>query len=236
MRPLARSAWTSTEPGGLPLAGPVSDLFIHHTAGAVPLGGVNASKTVEAATIRATREDHVINRGFADIGYCYGFMPSGRVYELRGHRTGGHTFCCNRTSIAFVFFGSSDAVAGPALENAVRMMHEERLRQIEIGNLTANHRIRGHRDVGTEHGSTECPGNALFARLSEIDEGVEDMGFAEYSQAYADRWNKLVAGEARPRVEKIPVTSPTRRDAALGRRQADVDFVTLKALRNRPSG
>lgn len=236
MKPLARSSWTSTAPGGVPLAGPVSDLFIHHTAGAMPLGGVNASKGVEVATIRATREDHVNNRGFSDIAYCYGFMPSGRVYELRGHRTGGHTFCCNGISIAFVFFGSSDLVDSACVENAVRMMHEERLRQVEMGNLTANHRLRGHRDVGGESGPTACPGDALFTRLAEIEKGVEDMGFAEYSEAYAERWNKLVAGEARPRVEKIPVTSSTRRDAALGRRQADVDFVTLKALRNQPSG
>lgn len=234
-RPLARSAWTSTQAGGVPFTGPVSDLFIHHTAGAVPLGGVSATRDVEAATIRATREDHIKNRGFSDIAYSYGFMPSGRVYELRGHRTGGHTFCCNSTSIAFVFFGSSDTVGSPAVDTAVRLMHEERLRQIEVGNLTRDHRIRGHRDVGAQSGPTACPGDALYTRLAEIEKG-EDMGFAEYSEAYADRWNQLLEGEVRPRIKKIPTGNPRRRDAELGRRQADVDFVALKALRKQAPG
>ena len=227
MRTLKRSAWTSTAPGGLPLRGPVGDLFVHHADGAFPLGGVNATKEAEAALIRATREFHIVKRGFSDIAYSYGFMPSGRIYTLRGHRTGGHTFCCNTTSIAFLFFGNSDTAPNEFLDNAVSAMREERVKQIEMGNLTRNHRLRGHRDVGSQFGSTECPGNALFNRLSDIKEESE-MGFAEYSEAYAERWNKLVAGEARPKVTKIPTSSAARRDAALGQRQADANFVSLR--------
>lgn len=227
MRMLQRSAWTSTAPGGLPLSGPMSDLFIHHADGAFPLGGVNASRDAEAALIRATREFHIVKRGFSDIAYSYGFMPSGRIYMLRGHRTGGHTFCCNRTSIAFLFFGNSDTAPREFVDNAVSAMREERVRQMEMGNLTRNHRVRGHRDVGSQFGSTECPGTTLFKRLSEIME-EDEMGFAEYSEAYAERWNKLVAGEARPKVTKIPTSSAARRDAALGQRQADANFVSLK--------
>lgn len=236
MRLLRRSAWTSTAPGGVPLRGPVGDLFIHHTGGGIPKDGVNASPAAEAALIRATRELHVTpesqgGRGFTDIAYSYGFMPSGRAYELRGHRTGGHTFCCNETSIAFVFFGTSDAVPRAMLDKAVSAMHVERVRQIELGNLTRNHRIRGHRDVGSQGGSTECPGTLLFKRLSEIMEG-DEMGFTEFSEAYAERWNKLVAGEAQPKATKIPTASAARRDAALGQRQADADFASLKRSRD----
>lgn len=231
MRTLRRSAWTSTTPGGVPLTGPVGDLFIHHADGALPKGGVDATPATEAALVRATRAFHVRpvsegGRGFSDIAYCYGFMPSGRVYELRGHRSGGHTFCCNNTSIAFLFFGNSDSAPKEFLDNAVASMRLERLRQMEIGNLARDHRIRGHREVGSQFGSTECPGNALFNRIAEIAE-EDEMGFAEFSEAYAERWNKLVAGEARPKVTKIPTSSAARRDAALGQRQADADFVSL---------
>lgn len=233
MKLLARSAWTSTIPGGEPLSGPVGDLFIHHTAGGLPKDGVNASPAVEAALIRAVRELHIKpesqgGRGFSDIAYCYGFMPSGRSYVLRGHRTGGHTFGNNRTSIAFVLCGTSDASPKEALDNVVAAMREERVRQVKLGNLTRDHRIRGHRDVGSQFGSTECPGTTLFKRLSEIME-EDEMGFAEYSEAYAERWNKLAAGEARPKVTKIPTSSAARRDAALGQRQADANFVSLKS-------
>ena len=227
MKLLARSGWTSTAPGGVPLSGPVGDLFIHHTAGGLPKEGVNASPAVEAALIRAVREDHINGRGFSDIAYCYAFMPSGRSYVLRGHRTGGHTFGHNETSIAFVFCGTADASPKEALDNVVAAMREERVRQVKLGNLTRDHRIRGHSDVGAREGPTECPGTTLFKRLSEIME-EDDMGFAEYSEAYAERWNKLVAGEARPKVTKIPTSSAARRDAALGQRQADANFVSLK--------
>jgi len=226
----ARSAWTSSVPGGVALKDPVGDLFIHHSAGAVPKGGIDATVQAEAALIRATREFHINSRGMSDIAYSYGFMPSGRAYTLRGHRTGGHTFCCNSTSIAFLFFGTSDAVPREALDNALAAMRVERAHQIAIGNLTRDHRLRGHREVGGQFGPTACPGTRLFARLAELEE-EEDMGFAEYSEAYADRWNKLVAGEAHPRVERIPTDDPARRDAALGKRQADVDFASLKAAR-----
>lgn len=240
MKPRARSSWTSTAPGGVLLSGAVGDLFVHHTAGALPVGGVDATPAAEVALIRATREFHTRpasqgGRGMTDIAYSYGFMPSGRAYELRGHRTGGHTFCCNSTSIAFLFFGHSEIVPGGFLDLAVRAMHEERLRQAEMGNLTPDHRLRGHRDVGGQFGSTACPGEGLYRRLAEIEKG-EDMGFAEYSEAYAERWNRLIEGEARPRLNSIPMKNPLRRDAALGRRQADVDFVTYKALRKRASG
>jgi hypothetical protein len=233
MKLLARSGWTSTAPGGAPLRGPVGDLFIHHTGVAGPKDGVNASPAAEAALIRATREFHINVRRMSDIAYCYGFMPSGRSYVLRGHRTGGHTFGHNSTSIAFLFCGNSDASPKEALDNAVAAMREERVRQMEIGNLTRDHRIRGHSDVGAEKGSTECPGNALFNRLSEIEE-EDDMGFAEFSEAYAERWNKLVAGEAQPRADrKIPTTTAAQRDAALGRRHADADFASLKGHKNK---
>jgi hypothetical protein len=223
----ARSSWTSTAPGGVALSGPVEDLFIHHTAGALPKDGVNATMQAEAALIRATREFHINDRGMSDIAYSYGFMPSGRAYILRGHRTGGHTFCCNSTSIAFLFFGTSDAVPREALDNALTTMRAERAHQVEIGNLTRGHRIRGHREVGGQFGPTACPGNRLFDRLAEIEE-EGDMGFAEFSEAYAERWNQLVAGEAQPKVQKIPTGNDARRDAALGQRQADADFASLK--------
>jgi hypothetical protein len=223
----ARSAWTSTAPGGLPLAGPVGDLFIHHTAGVRPL-----NKDTVPATIRATREFHINERGMSDIAYSYAIDPWGRVWTLRGHRTGGHTFNHNSTSIAFVFLGASDSTPKPVLDAVARAMGELRQDQLARGNLTPNHGLRGHRDVGGQFGPTECPGDALFARLAEIRTPIDEedeMLTEALIDAAVERWNKLVAGQASPRPgHKITATQPETRAKALGEKLADGLFASMK--------
>lgn len=226
---LARSKWTSTSPGGSPLSGPVGDLFIHHTAGPLP-----KDKGSVPAVLRATREYHVNVRGYSDIAYCYAADSWGRIWILRGHRTGGHTYGHNSTSIAFVFLGNSDAAPSDVLDAAAGAMAQERARQVELGNLTKGHGTRGHRDVGGQYGGTACPGDGLYGRLGDIRSGIhdgeedEDMGFKDFAEAAAERWNQLLAGEATPKAgPKIP-KKPEKRDAALGRRFADGIFAALK--------
>jgi hypothetical protein len=92
--------------------------------------------------------------------------------------------------------------------------------------------VYGHVDcAGDEHwdpGGFDYP--AFFGLVSDVLEGGE-MGFKDFSEAAAKRWNALLAGEAKPESgRKIP-EDPRRRDSALGRRFADSMFAALKGSR-----
>lgn len=89
--------------------------------------------------------------------------------------------------------------------------------------------VYGHVDcAGDEHwdpGSFNHP--VFFELVNEVLEGGE-MGFNDFSEAAAERWNELLEG-AEPRAKgKIP-KDPKKRDQALGRRFADGIFAALKA-------
>ena len=89
--------------------------------------------------------------------------------------------------------------------------------------------VYGHVDcAGDEHwdpGGFNYP--VFFEMVSEVLEG-EEMGFKEFSEAAAERWNELVDGKGKPKAgPKIP-RDPKKRDAALGRRFADGIFAALE--------
>jgi hypothetical protein len=163
-RLISRSAWTSTAAGGGPIETPVPFSVDHHSAGPMPKGGENATRGDEEALIRATREFHVKVRGWSDIAYCFGHMPSGRTYVLRGVRTGGHTLGHNTDALGFVFFGNYEIVKPPG-----RMLDGNRwllARLIRKGQLSSarKHPVWGHRDVG----QTACPGKWLYAMMDYL--------------------------------------------------------------------
>lgn len=157
---ISRKQWTDQPPGGEAFHGPKRFYFLHHTAGPQPEGGRRASKTTEEALIRATRLFHVNGRGFSDIAYSFGVMPSGRAYVLRGNRTGGHTYGWNDRSLAIVGFGNYEtAKVSEEMERAVKQSRK-RLRKKRW--LSRFHKFMGHRDVGAIGGGTACPGKNLY--------------------------------------------------------------------------
>lgn len=132
----------------------------------MPEGGRNATQNTEEALIRATRAFHISGRGMSDIAYNYGFMPSGRVYVLRGFRSGGHTFGHNDSSLAFVGFGNYETAKVP--EDMERVLPKAAKRLVTKRRLTKNFDLRGHRDVGAAGGGTACPGKNLYALIPGI--------------------------------------------------------------------
>jgi hypothetical protein len=158
---IGRSKWTSTQPGGAPLLLPVPYTILHHSVTATL--GKKATIEAEAAELRKIRDFHMGSRGMSDIAYCYGVFPSGRVYRLRGNRTGGHTTGYNENAIGICAIGNFEAEkpTDEMVESIRKLCRRLRRRRIV---KPRQHPTYGHRDVG----STACPGKFLFARLDEM--------------------------------------------------------------------
>lgn len=154
MELVRRSGWGARPPKSrpLPIPTPVTDLFLHHSAGAD--GGPE--------TVRGIQRFHQETRGWADIAYTWLYSPRDRVfYEGRGPGiAGGHTRSHNRTSHAVCVLGNYDVTKPPAhvvddLADWARWH----------GGAWGPSRYRPHSDVS----STACPGNYLRGMLRDIN-------------------------------------------------------------------
>jgi peptidoglycan hydrolase-like protein with peptidoglycan-binding domain len=154
MELVRRSAWGAAPPKGkpVPIATPVRDLFLHHTAS--PDGGPE--------TVRAIQRFHQDTRGYADIAYTWLYSPRDRVfYEGRGPAVAGaHTRNHNRTAHALCVMGNYEISAPPrhVIEDLAEWARWH-------GGTWGPDQYRGHRDVG----STACPGKHLYAMMRDIN-------------------------------------------------------------------
>lgn len=128
---------------------------VHHTADNGP--GSRATQADEAAYMRRIQAFHQNTRGWADIGYSYVIMPSGRVFVGRGWGVrGAHTEGHN-SDIGVCF-------AGTFVERAPTLAA-----QIAFWQLKRRLKRRGARDLQALPHSltypTACPGNALKKAL-----------------------------------------------------------------------
>ena len=131
--------------------GPLLALVLHHTGRpARHLAGADAER--EAQLVRGIQEAHFA-RGFADIGYHFVILPSGRVFAGRPRSViGSHAFQFNFGTLAIALVGNFD-VEEPA-EAALGALRRLR-RRLERDEGPAP--LVGHRDLG----DTTCPGEAL---------------------------------------------------------------------------
>ena len=167
----------------------VQKAIVHHTAG--DDGGTNV-----AATIRAIYYFHAITRGWGDIGYNYLVDKYGNIWTGRAggdHVIGGHAYGWNNGSVGVAAIGTYTSTSPtPAMVGAIANIIAMKFAQFGIapyGADTFTHQeqrtdgtwvpvtssppnIQGHRDsnyiVGQNGGQTECPGNALWAKLPTI--------------------------------------------------------------------
>ncbi|WP_187347160.1 hypothetical protein [Nocardiopsis sp. CNR-923] len=73
--------WSASSPADY--ADPESGLVVHYNGPATNLGGHSAC----VSYWKNARNDHVNNRGWADIGYSFGVSTEGAIFEGRGlHR------------------------------------------------------------------------------------------------------------------------------------------------------
>jgi N-acetylmuramoyl-L-alanine amidase len=192
-RILARSDWAADEKlmQWIPrYPKKVQKAVVHHT---VTDDGGNGQV---AATIRAIYYYHAVTRGWGDIGYSYLVDKYGNVWTGRqgGDNTeGGHAYGWNQGSIGIAAIGTySVTPPTPAMvasiANIIAMkftqfgiqpygadpfVHQEQAPDGTWVNVNSNPpNVQGHRDCNyiesQNGGQTACPGNALYAQLTNI--------------------------------------------------------------------
>jgi N-acetylmuramoyl-L-alanine amidase len=186
---IARKAWAAGQahPATGPFYGTVKLAFVHHTvnpngysAGAVP------------SMLRAIFDYHVHVRGFFDIAYNFIIDAYGRIWEARAGGidmavVGAHAGAYNAQSTGVAMLGDfMNRVPSPAAISALQHLVAWKLSlhglpangraHVVVDPATAFYtpfrpgahitlpRVAGHRDGD----STDCPGNALYARLPAI--------------------------------------------------------------------
>jgi hypothetical protein len=168
---------------------PVQQLFVHHTA------GTNFDPHPKA-TMRAIYYFHTKVRGWCDIGYNFVIGPDGTIYEGRWARNyspweihtsesrsglgvmGAHVQGFNAGSIGISLMGNFSLIRPPAPMRSslasllaweadrhhLRPLHWHTYRSPDSRVSRRLPYIAGHRDAG----STDCPGDYLYAALPAI--------------------------------------------------------------------
>jgi hypothetical protein len=165
--------------------------LVHHTAGTN-----NYSAADSAAIVRGIEIYHVKGNGWNDIGYNFLVDKYGQIFEGRYGGVdqpviGAHAQGFNTGSVGVAVLGTYNSAAPPlvaqtALANLLAwrldVAHVDPLSSLTVlsggnprfpvGTPVFLHAISGHRDTGF----TDCPGNALYARLGAIARQVGSIG------------------------------------------------------------
>jgi len=248
---VTRAGWgcgNECAPRAQPAFANVTHLVVHHSAGA------NESRDW-AAVIRSIWVLHVQGNGWNDIGYNYLIDPNGVIYEGRAGGDGvigAHFSGVNTATMGVCMVGtySTRPPAPAAVESLKRLLAWQAAKwkldaseqSIHAASGLSLNIVSGHRDAGLSpraSGTTECPGNGLYAYLPQVRREVaanagcsiqmarRNYCFgAEASSALVDFENPRncevgVEGGApwlsirEGRIEASPNTSTTRRTAEL---------------------
>ncbi|HWE11507.1 MAG TPA: N-acetylmuramoyl-L-alanine amidase [Solirubrobacteraceae bacterium] len=196
---IARSAWAGRRhgPSAGPYYGAVRLAFVHHSDGP---NGYSAGEV--PAMILAIYLFHRFTNGWHDIGYNFVIDAFGRIWEARaggidepviGAQAGGY----NTVSTGVCMLGTFSArLPTPAAISSLERLLAWKLAlhgvpargdvTVEVDPAAAFYtpfrpgqrvllpRVAGHR----QGDSTECPGNALFARLPTIRTRVDELAGA----------------------------------------------------------
>ena len=134
-----------------------TDYIVVHCAATKP------SMDIGADTIR---DWHVNGNGWSDIGYHFIVLGDGTVETGRHiNKTGAHCRGHNKGSIGVCVTGNTSQEP-PNLLQLDSLWGKLRLLMEEY-NLD-RHNVYGHRDFGT----TECPGNMLYALSQQWKQGL----------------------------------------------------------------
>ena len=135
-----------------------SRITIHHTE--TP---TNDSMGV-AARLRQIQNYHIDVRGWCDIGYHFLVGNDGNIYQGRRETiVGAHVSGANTNNVGISFMGSyQNAPPSAAMMAAAANLLSELSRAYGI--TLDRTRVKTHR----EQGSTDCPGNALQARINDL--------------------------------------------------------------------
>jgi hypothetical protein len=151
----------------------VTHLIVHHTA-----MGVETPDSDWPALARSIWKFHVLERGWADIGYNYLIDPNGVIYEGRAggdNVIGAHFSGVNAGTMAVALLGdfTTEAPTAKALNSLKEVLAwkcdqrdlDPEGRSLHEASQFILNTISGHRDGPKP---TECPGEALYILLPAI--------------------------------------------------------------------
>ncbi|WP_017599190.1 peptidoglycan recognition protein family protein [Nocardiopsis lucentensis] len=147
--------WSASSPADY--ADPRSGLVVHYNGAPTGLG--DHSDCV--SYWKSTRDDHVNNRAWADIGYSFGVSVEGHVFEGRGlyrYQAAQGTTAGNASYYSVSLMIGDGERPTPAQIDGVR-----RLRQWLMDEHGVSGTVLGHRDFS----STSCPGSVLYALVED---------------------------------------------------------------------
>ncbi|HLE99011.1 MAG TPA: N-acetylmuramoyl-L-alanine amidase [Gaiellaceae bacterium] len=175
--------------------------IVHHTA-----GRNDYTRAAAPAIVKAIQLYHVQGNGWNDIGYNFLVDRFGTIYEGRfggvdRNVVGAHAAGFNTGSVGVAVLGTYGSTSiSKAAEDALARLLAWRLDLAHVdptGSLTAvsggNERfvsgvpvslrvVSGHRDAG----STECPGNALYAKLGALASAAGRLGLPKIYEPVAE--------------------------------------------------
>ncbi len=158
----------------------VTHLIAHHT-----VIGSEAPDGDWPAVVREIWNFHVIERGWADVGYNYLIDPNGMIYEGRSggdNVVGAHFSGVNAGTMGVALLG--DFTSEPPTTRALNSLKKILAWKCDQRDLDPNgtslhaasqldlKTISGHRDGP---GDTECPGEALYSMFPAIRTGVRNL-------------------------------------------------------------
>ncbi len=139
-------------------------ISIHHTETPFP-----DSVSFEAR-IRQIQNFHMKTRGWCDIGYHYLISGDGRIWEGRlAHLVGAHVARKNTGNVGISLLGTymTKPISTMQVQSAAALAAQL---GTNGGFRVDDEHLKGHRDQG----STNCPGDALYAQLGEIRAGAQN--------------------------------------------------------------
>ena len=221
----------------------VSLAIVHHTA-----GSNDYSRAEAAAIVKGIQLFHVQGNGWNDIGYNFLVDRFGTVYEGRfggidRNVVGAHAQGFNTGSVGVALLGSYGSThPSKAAKDAVARLLAWRLDLAHVdptsfltfisggserypsGIPVILNAVSGHRDTGF----TECPGNALYARLGSIAASARGTGLPKVFGPRADVSGQAVRFRAKLSSAvpwSVVVTSEARVEIARGSGlETDVDW------------
>ena len=225
-----RQQWGADESlrTGEPSYGTIKAGFVHHT---VDSNSYTSSQV--PAIIRGIYSFHVKGRGWSDIGYNFLIDKFGRTWEGRYGGIdqpviGAHTGGFNSQLFGAAAIGTYTTTTPPqaVLDAYSRLLawklgisHVDPATTVLLdGMSTRVYTVSGHRDAAGTVNDTECPGNALYAKLSTLRANAKKLqGTMFYTpKVSSTSWFYGAAGPtitARPSTSltwSLRVTSPCR--------------------------
>ena len=189
-----RAEWGANEAirrGAPTYASEIKLAIVHHTA-----GRNDYSRPEAPAIVRGIQLFHVKSNGWNDIGYNFLVDRFGTIYEGRfggidRNVVGAHALGFNTGSVGIALLGTYGTTKpSAAAQDAIARLIAWRLDLAHVdptSTLTFTsggsekyaaelpvqlRAVSGHRDTG----STECPGNMLYARLGAIASSAREIG------------------------------------------------------------